>query len=104
MKSKFYIFDLDGELHPADKFNYAKHNNLKKFADYEITQGKSVRAGAAAHKAHEEHMIADYEPGSDSGNFRWYPNGRLIKKLLERHVTNICTNYGAMEVETPAYV
>jgi threonyl-tRNA synthetase len=45
--------------------------------------------------------IADYEPGSDSGNFRWYPKGRLIKSLLEQFVTQEVAEYGAMEVETP---
>ena len=43
----------------------------------------------------------DYEPGSDSGNFRWYPKGSLIKRLMEAHVGNILTAYGAMQVETP---
>jgi threonyl-tRNA synthetase len=45
--------------------------------------------------------IADYELGSDPGNIRWYPKGRLIKSLLEQFVTSTMTAYGAMEVETP---
>jgi threonyl-tRNA synthetase len=45
--------------------------------------------------------IADYELGSDPGNIRWYPKGRLIKSLLEQFVTSNMTAYGAMEVETP---
>jgi len=45
--------------------------------------------------------IADYEPASDPGNFRWYPKGRLIKSLLEQYVTEETIKYGAMEVETP---
>jgi threonyl-tRNA synthetase len=45
--------------------------------------------------------IADYELGSDPGNIRWYPKGRLIKSLLEQFVTSKMTAYGAMEVETP---
>ena len=32
--------------------------------------------------------IADYEPGSDPGNLRWYPKGRMIKSLLEQYVTS----------------
>ena len=47
------------------------------------------------------HELVDYEPGSDSGNLRWYPKGTLIKKLLEMHVTNILADYDAMQVETP---
>jgi len=45
--------------------------------------------------------IADYELGSDPGNIRWYPKGRLVKSLLEQFVTSRMNEYGAMEVETP---
>jgi threonyl-tRNA synthetase len=45
--------------------------------------------------------IADYEPGSDPGNIRWYPKGRMIKSLLEQYVTTRVAAYGGMEVETP---
>jgi threonyl-tRNA synthetase len=45
--------------------------------------------------------IADYEPGSDSGNMRFYPKGRLIKSLLETYVLDRTAAMGAMEVETP---
>jgi threonyl-tRNA synthetase len=49
----------------------------------------------------KEHELVDHEPGSDPGNLRWYPKGELIKELLEEHVSNISTEYGAMKVETP---
>jgi len=45
--------------------------------------------------------IADYEPASDPGNMRFYPNGRLIKSLMETYVTDIVKEYGGYEVETP---
>lgn len=45
--------------------------------------------------------IADYEPASDSGNMRFFPNGRLIKSLIERYVTDRVKDYGGYEVETP---
>ncbi len=45
--------------------------------------------------------IADYEPASDSGNMRFYPNGRLIKSQIEQYVTDKIRNYGGIEVETP---
>ncbi|WP_367172715.1 hypothetical protein, partial [Desulfobacula sp.] len=45
--------------------------------------------------------IADYEPGSDSGNMRFYPKGRMIKSLLETYVLERSAEVGAMEVETP---
>ena len=45
--------------------------------------------------------IADYEPASDSGNMRFFPNGRLIKSLIENYVTDRVKEYGGYEVETP---
>ena len=45
--------------------------------------------------------IADYEPASDAGNMRFYPNGRLMKSLIERYVTDKVMEYGGFEVETP---
>jgi len=45
--------------------------------------------------------LVDYEPGSDAGNMRYYPNGRLIKSLLEQYVTKKVIEYGAIELETP---
>src|SRR5207245_9995009 len=43
--------------------------------------------------------LVDYEPGSDPGNLRYYPKGRLIKGLLEEFVTERLRDYGTMEVE-----
>ncbi len=45
--------------------------------------------------------LVDYEPGSDPGNMRFYPKGRLIKSLLENYVLDKASDMGAMEVETP---
>ncbi|MHC1574225.1 MAG: threonine--tRNA ligase, partial [Candidatus Methanogasteraceae archaeon] len=45
--------------------------------------------------------LADYEPGSDSGNMRFYPKGTLVKRLLEAHVLDTVGETNAVEVETP---
>ena len=49
----------------------------------------------------KQHSLIDYEPGSDSGNFRFLPKGRLVKSLLEEAITDYCIGAGAMEVESP---
>lgn len=101
MKSKFYILDVDGKLHEPEKFNFDKYPNLKKFADYEIHK-KRVYAEEPPHvKLMKEHSLVNYEPASDSGNFRWLPKGLLMKRLLERYVTELLVSYGATQVETP---
>ncbi|MDO8553518.1 MAG: threonine--tRNA ligase [Candidatus Micrarchaeota archaeon] len=101
MKNRFYILDVDGTLHEPDKFNFTKYPDLKKFADYEIHKTRVYAEEPPHIKLMKEHSLVNYEPASDSGNFRWLPKGLLIKKLLERYVTDILVNYGANQVETP---
>ncbi|MBU0586432.1 threonine--tRNA ligase [Candidatus Micrarchaeota archaeon] len=101
MKSKFYILGMDGELHDIDKFDFKGYANLEKFAIYETKKVRAYEKEPLHIKLMKEHSLVGYEPGSDSGNFRWLPKGRLIKKLLEREISNFSIDYGAMEVETP---
>ena len=101
LASFWHILQPDGKLVPIENFNFKGHENLEKFAKYEI---KKVRASQQM-PPHVPLMkrleIADYELGSDPGNIRWYPKGRLIKSLLEQFVNSKMAAYGAMEVETP---
>jgi len=101
LASFWHILQPDGKLVPIEGFNFKGRENLDKFAKYEI---KKVRASQQM-PPHVPLMkrleIADYEMGSDPGNIRWYPKGRLIKSLLEQFVTSKMAAYGAMEVETP---
>jgi len=101
LKSSWFIMQTDGKMIPVEKFDFSKHANLEKFVKYEIEKVRAVQQTPPHVKLMRRLEIADYEPGSDSGNFRWYPKGRLIKSLLEQFVTQEVTEYGAMEVETP---
>ena len=101
LRSEWFVMGLDGTLHPADEFDFSDHPSLKTFYEYE-TKGTRIYEKDPAHiKMMRGMSLVDYEPGSDSGNFRWYPKGWLIKKLLESHITNMVIEYGAMAVETP---
>ncbi len=100
-KSEFFILTPEGEEIKLNEFNFSNYQNLKKFANYEEGGNRTDEKEPPHIKLMKEHGIADYEPGSDSGNMRWYPNGTLMKRLLEREITKFCVDYGAMEVETP---
>jgi threonyl-tRNA synthetase len=101
LKKEWYVLDVSGELVPAKDFNFSKYPSLKTFYNYE-TSGTRVSEKEPPHiRLMKEHQLVDHEPGSDSGNLRWYPKGTLIKKLLEEHVSNILIKYGGMQVETP---
>tara|TARA_Y100000034_G_scaffold41320_2_gene50847 strand:+ start:8357 stop:10207 length:1851 start_codon:yes stop_codon:yes gene_type:complete len=101
LKSYWKIMTPDGEMKDVDKFNYNGNENLKKFAYYEKSKSRKVVKEPVHIKIMKKLELVDYEPGSDSGNLRYYPKGRMIKALIEEFVTKKVQEYGGMEVETP---
>ena len=101
IKSFWYILTPDGKLHDVGQFNFAKAKNLEVLAKYEAAKKRSVDEPPPHVKLMKKLAIADYEPASDAGNMRFFPNGRLIKSLIERYVTEKVIEYGGFEVETP---
>ncbi|MDP3103280.1 MAG: threonine--tRNA ligase [Candidatus Methanoperedens sp.] len=99
--SYWHILTPDGELLKPDDFDFTGHDNLKKFVNYEIHKSRAVDKIPPHVELMRRLELADYEPGSDSGNMRFYPKGRLIKSLLENYVLEETAKKGAMEVETP---
>ena len=101
IKSYWYIMTPDGNMQEVEKFNFAKYPQLEILTKYEAAKKRSVDEPPPHVRLMKKMAIADYEPASDSGNMRFYPNGRLIKSLIERYVTENISNYGGLEVETP---
>ena len=101
IKSYWYILSPDGTMVEFDKFNFSKHKKLEILAKYESDKKRKVDEPPPHVALMKKLAIADYEPASDHGNMRYFPNGRLIKGLLEQFVTNKVKDYGGYEVETP---
>jgi threonyl-tRNA synthetase len=101
MKSYWHILQTDGSLVPIEEFKFKGYTNLQKFSNYEIKKTRAVTVMPPHVPLMKRLEIADYEPGSDPGNIRWYPKGRMIKSLLEQYVSARVAAYGGMEVETP---
>jgi threonyl-tRNA synthetase len=101
LKSYFYVLDLDGQLKDPKAFDYGGHEKLKAFVDYEMAKKRAVDRVPPHVELMRRLEIADYEPGSDPGNMRFYPKGRMVKNLLENFVLMEAAKKGAMEVETP---
>jgi threonyl-tRNA synthetase len=99
--SYWKVMDTDGTLVDADKFDFTGHENLGKFVHYEIAKSRVVDKVPPHVELMRRLELVDYEPGSDPGNMRFYPKGRLIKSLLENYVLERASDMGAMEVETP---
>ncbi len=108
VRSEWFVLDLDGRLHPVRDengkvtgFDFKQYPDLGRFLQYEISKTRAVTEEPPHVKSMRALEIADYEPGSDPGNLRFYPKGRLIKSLLERYVTSRVKDYGGMEIESP---
>jgi len=99
--SKWYISIEEGKLIDIEQYNFNKGSNLEKFKKYELSKSRIAKQIPPHVLLMKRLMIADYEPGSDSGNMRYYPKGRLIKGLIEQFVTEKVKEYGGVEVETP---
>ncbi|UCE96435.1 MAG: threonine--tRNA ligase [Candidatus Bathyarchaeota archaeon] len=101
MKSSWYILQPNGNLIPVEKYDFTGQENLESLTRYEISKTRASQQTPPHIRLMKKLQLVDYEPGSDPGNLRWYPKGRLIKSLIEQFVTNAMLEYGAMEVETP---
>lgn len=101
IKSEWHIMMPDGSMTPVSDFNFAKHKGLEVLAKYEAAKKRRVDRPPPHVGLMKRLAIADYEPASDRGNMRYYPNGRLIKSLIEQYVTMRIREYGGFEVETP---
>ena len=99
--SYWKVLDQQGNLVDADKFDFTGRENLQKFANYEISKARAVDRVPPHVELMRRLELVDYEPGSDPGNMRYYPKGRMIKSLLENFVLEKAQDMGAMEVETP---
>lgn len=108
MISEWYIMEPNGKkskIELKDKkiygFNFSKHKNLEKFVKYELAKSRAVDKEPPHIGLMKKLQLVGYESGSDPGNLRFLPKGRLIKSLLEEWVTKKTIEYGAAEVETP---
>ena len=100
-RSYWCILTPDGKLHEVESFDLTPYDKLQQLVNYEISKSRVVERAPPHVELMRRLELADYEPGSDSGNMRYYPKGRLIKSLLENYVLDVATEFGAMEVETP---
>ena len=101
IKSYWNIMTVDGIMTPLSEFDFSNHPKLEVLSKYESAKKRSVDEPPPHVALMKKLAIADYEPASDSGNMRFFPNGRLIKSLIEQYVTSRVKEYGGYEVETP---
>jgi len=108
IKSTWFVLDEEGNEHSLELtnnkvkgFDFSDHKKLKKFCQYEMAKSRVSKQEPPHIELMRRLELVDYEPGSDPGNFRYYPKGKLIKTLLERYVTDCVKSTGGMEIESP---
>ena len=108
LKSNWFILEPNGTMNKIEikdgkieGFNFSEQKKLKKLAKYEMKKSRVVKKEPPHIKLMKKLEFVDYEPGSDPGNLRYYPKGKMIKALIEEWVTQKTLEYGAMEVESP---
>ena len=101
LESDWRVMTPDGGNVPAAEFKQKMERGFRAMFDYELEGSRTVGEPPAHIEIMRRQELLDYEPASDPGNFRWYPEGELIKILAEEHVGNLLSEYGAMRVETP---
>lgn len=99
--SSWYVLTPEGELIEAEDFDFTDYPGLYTFYQYEAFGSRQAEQQPAHIDLMQKLELVDYEPGSDPGQMRWYPKGKLVKTLLERKVEEMCLEAGAMMVETP---
>ena len=100
-KSEWYICSPDGVMTAAEEFSRNEESDLGVFYLYETSGTREDKEAPAHIKMMQQFEMVDYEPAADSGNFRWLPKGHLVKRLMEKHASDIVKSYGGMQVETP---
>ncbi len=101
MTSSWKILSPDGTMTDVSDYDFSGQGGLEALARYEASKNRAVDEPPPHIALMKRMAVADYEPASDPGNMRFFPNGRLIKSLIERYVTDRVREYGGYEVETP---
>lgn len=108
IQSRFLILKEDGlevpinlEAFPEEERTRQDFPELAKLIDFEVL-GKKPGTPPPSIQLMRRLELIDYEPASDAGHFRFYPNGALMLKLLEDWAEEIAIKrFGAMQIETP---
>lgn len=110
IKSEYIILKQNGDEIELDLFN-----EKEVVSKLDLIGDKNLKAYVMAEELHSQNSeeapsikemkkleLIDYEPASDSGHFRMYPNGQLIFDLLKDWVDYIAKEkLEAMQIDSP---
>lgn len=89
------------KIKPAEPFPLDSYKDLQAFLAYEMKKERT-ESQEPPHLAYmRRHELASADPSSDPGNLRWYPRGRIIRRLIEEFAYQKTASFGAVPIETP---
>ena len=92
-------FDEDQKLIPPREI---KDEMFNSFLQSELGSRIVDKAVEPAHlKVMKEFELADFDPNTDSGHFRWYSKGVIMKNLIKKFIEDRLIDFGAVLVDTP---
>jgi threonyl-tRNA synthetase len=106
LPSEYIILTPDGRAHFLNLQDVGKCKVLDKYPllkQFVLSEELGIKSGKEPPhiKLMRRLELVDYEPASDAGHFRFYPNGALIKGLLEDLAVQLANELGASAIETP---
>lgn len=106
LPSGYIILTPDGREHLLNLQDVGKCKVLDKYAllkQFVLSEELGIKSGEEPPhiKLMRRLELVDYEPASDAGHFRFYPNGALIKGLLEDLAVQLANELGTSSIETP---
>ncbi len=106
IESEYYILTPEGEEIQVDMeddsfLEKIEDETLKTFIESEEIKGQPKEEPPSIDEMKRLELV-DYEPASDSGNFRFYPKGALLFDLLKEWADEIATkDLNSMQIDTP---
>lgn len=95
-------FDADKNFITPEEFKKPEHNLFEEFLKSELGRGREDLGKEPPHiKKMQEFEFADFDKNTDSGNFRWYTKGVILKELIREYAKNKVIDFGSILVDTP---
>ncbi|MFV2015567.1 MAG: threonine--tRNA ligase, partial [Candidatus Heimdallarchaeota archaeon] len=103
-KTYFKILTQKGDIIDPSSYRYSKkEKNLKVFVSYELNKDRTAPIPPPHIELMKKLELADYEEGTDPGNFRFPPRGFTLKESIQERVKQYLIDYGAHLVTTPVF-
>ncbi len=95
-------FDDDKNVIVPEEFKKPEYKDFEDLLKSELGGGREDLGKEPPHiKKMQEFELADFDKNTDSGNFRWYTKGVILKEIIREYAKNKVIDFGSILVDTP---